>query len=97
MTAAEWLPSSVRAHGLERRLKAGEALFHARGRSSGFYEVVSGTIRLVRVDRSGREAILQVARAGDSLAEATLSSTCGYGRRRRDQAVQRQNRARLHL
>jgi CRP/FNR family transcriptional regulator, dissimilatory nitrate respiration regulator len=51
------------------------ALFHAGGKSSGFYEVVSGTIRLVRIDRSGREAILQVAHAGDNLAEASLFSS----------------------
>jgi CRP/FNR family transcriptional regulator, dissimilatory nitrate respiration regulator len=75
MTAADWLPASVRAHALERRLKAGETLFYAGRKSSGFYEVVSGTIRLVRVDRSGREAILQVARAGESLAEASLFSS----------------------
>ncbi len=75
MTAADWLSPSVRAAALERRLKAGQALFYAGGKSSGFYEVVSGTVRLVRVDRSGREAILQLARAGDSLAEASLFSS----------------------
>lgn len=53
---------------------AGEALFHAGSRTVGLYEVRAGTVRLVRVDRGGREALLQVASAGDILAEASLFS-----------------------
>ncbi len=34
-----------------------------------------GKVRLVRVDRSGREAVLQAASAGDTLAEASLFSS----------------------
>ena len=41
----------------------------------GFYEVVSGTVRLIRVDRSGREAVLQTASAGETVAEASLFSS----------------------
>jgi CRP-like cAMP-binding protein len=74
MTATDWLSSSIRAAAIERRLKPGQTLFHAGSKSNGFYEVVSGTVRLVRVDRSGREAVLQIASAGDSLAEASLFS-----------------------
>jgi CRP-like cAMP-binding protein len=72
--AADWLSSAVRAAAIERRLKPGQALFHAGGKSGGFYEVVSGTVRMVRADRSGREAVLQVAGAGETLAEASLFS-----------------------
>lgn len=75
MTATDWLSSSVRAAAIERRLKPGQALFHAGSKSNGLYEVVSGMVRLVRVDPSGREAVLQVASAGDSLAEASLFSS----------------------
>jgi CRP/FNR family transcriptional regulator, dissimilatory nitrate respiration regulator len=74
MSASDWLSSSVRAAATERRLKLGQVLFHAGTKSTGFYEVVSGTVRLVRIDPSGREAVLQVAAAGDSLAEASLFS-----------------------
>jgi CRP-like cAMP-binding protein len=74
MTARDWLAASVRAAATERRLAAGQTLFRAGGKSAGFYEVVSGTVRLLRADRSGREAVLQVACAGDSLAEASLFS-----------------------
>lgn len=72
--AADWLSSAVRAAAVERRLEPGQALFHTGGKTSGFYEVVSGTVRLVRVDRDGREAVLQAAGAGETLAEASLFS-----------------------
>jgi CRP-like cAMP-binding protein len=39
------------------------------------YEVLKGKVRLVRVDRNGREAVLQAASAGDTLAEASLFSS----------------------
>jgi CRP-like cAMP-binding protein len=74
MATTDWLPSSIRAAAIERRLKPGQTLFHAGSKSAGFYEVVSGTVRLVRVDRSGREAILQAAGAGETVAEASLFS-----------------------
>jgi CRP-like cAMP-binding protein len=73
MTAA-WLSSNVRAAAIERRLAAGQALFRAGSRSNGFFEVIGGTVRLIRIDRNGREAVLQTACAGDTLAEASLFS-----------------------
>jgi CRP-like cAMP-binding protein len=39
------------------------------------YEVVSGVVRLLRVDRSGREVVLHRATAGETFAEASLYST----------------------
>ena len=69
-----WLSTAVRRAATERALKAGQYLFLAGDRTAGLYEVVEGKVRLVRVDRSGREAILQAARAGDTLAEASLFS-----------------------
>jgi CRP-like cAMP-binding protein len=74
MSAAEWISPAVRAAARERQLAPGQALFLSGSRSAGFYEVVSGKVRLIRVDRSGREAILQTASAGDTLAEASLFS-----------------------
>lgn len=62
----------VRVAGIERTLKGGQILFRAGDRSTGFYEVVTGSMRLVRVDRAGREAVLHIARAGQTLAEASL-------------------------
>jgi CRP-like cAMP-binding protein len=74
MSAADWLSSTVRAAAVERRLAAGQTLFRAGSRSTGFFDVIGGTVRLIRVDRNGREAVLQTASAGDTLAEASLFS-----------------------
>jgi CRP-like cAMP-binding protein len=74
MTTTDWLSASIRAATTERRLKPGQVLFHAGSKATGFYEVISGAVRLARVDPSGREAVLQLAVAGDSLAEASLFS-----------------------
>jgi CRP/FNR family transcriptional regulator, dissimilatory nitrate respiration regulator len=74
MPITDWLPSAVRAQARERRLKAGEALFKLGDKSAGLVEVVSGRVRLARVDRSGREIVLFVAAPGDTIAEASLFS-----------------------
>lgn len=74
MAATDWLSEAFRAAGIERTLAAGEALFHLGSRTVGLYEIVRGKIRLARIDRSGREAILYTASAGDTIAEASLFS-----------------------
>ena len=68
------MPAAVRAVAFERKLKAGEALFRLGDKATGFYEVVSGRVRLVRVDRVGRETVLHVAGPAETLAEASLFS-----------------------
>lgn len=68
------MPAAVRAVAFERKLKAGEALFRLGDKAAGFYEVVSGRVRLVRVDRVGRETVLHVAGPAETLAEASLFS-----------------------
>jgi CRP-like cAMP-binding protein len=74
VTDRDWLPPAVRSAVVERKLKAGQSVFRRGDRSTGLYEVVAGKVRLVRVDRSGREAILHVAAQGDTVAEASLFS-----------------------
>jgi CRP-like cAMP-binding protein len=74
MAQQDWLSPAICKRSLERTLKPGEVLFRSGSRSVGFYEVVSGTVRLIRVDRSGREAVLQTACAGETIAEASLFS-----------------------
>ena len=68
------MPAAVRAVAFERKLKAGEALFRLGDKATGFYEVVSGRVRLVRVDRVGRETVLHIAGPAETLAEASLFS-----------------------
>jgi CRP/FNR family transcriptional regulator, dissimilatory nitrate respiration regulator len=77
VTATDWLSAAVRAAAIDRSLKVGETLFRTGQRTVGLYEVTRGNVRLVRVDRSGREAVLQTASEGETLAEASLFSS-GY-------------------
>ena len=72
MTERDWLTAAVRDAGIERKLKAGQSLFLQGSRTVGLYEVISGKLRLVRVDRSGREALLHSAATGETIAEASL-------------------------
>jgi CRP-like cAMP-binding protein len=74
MPEADWLSPQLRAAGRERALKRGELLFRAGQRTVGLYLVASGRVRLVRTDRSGREVVLHNARAGETIAEASLFS-----------------------
>jgi CRP-like cAMP-binding protein len=70
----DWMPAGVRAVAKDRKLKAGEVLFRLGDKTMGLCEVIAGRVRLARVDRSGHEVVLHVARAGETLAEASLFS-----------------------
>ena len=75
MGAPDWLTPTICASAVERTLKAGQTLFRIGARTTGLYQIVKGKVRLARVDRSGREAVLQVAASGDTFAEASLFSS----------------------
>jgi CRP-like cAMP-binding protein len=66
--APDWLTPTICASAVERTLKAGQTLFRIGARTTGLYQIVKGKVRLARVDRSGREAVLQVAASGDAFA-----------------------------
>jgi CRP-like cAMP-binding protein len=72
MAVRDSLPAVVRAAAFDRKLKSGEALFRMGDKTSGLFEVIDGRVRLSRVDSSGREVILYVARPGETIAEASL-------------------------
>jgi CRP/FNR family transcriptional regulator, dissimilatory nitrate respiration regulator len=74
VTEIDWLSAAVRGAAKERTLKAGQTLFRRGNRTSGLYEIVEGEVRLVRVNRAGREAVLHRAMAGETMAEASLFS-----------------------
>lgn len=74
MPVKDWLPASVRAAAIDRRIEAGEPLFRLGDKTTGLCEVLSGRVRLARVDRSGREIVLYVAGPGETIAEASLFS-----------------------
>lgn len=75
MAGKDWLPEAVYAVSVERMLGVGQSLFRRGDRTVGLYEIVSGTMRLVRVDAAGREVILYAARPGDTIGEASLFSS----------------------
>lgn len=61
-----------------RTLPKGSYLFHEGDRSEGFYVVQKGAINVHRVSPAGREQVIYVFRAGESLAEASLAGERGY-------------------
>jgi len=75
VSTPDWLTPTICASAVERTLKAGQTLFRTGARTVGLYQIVKGKMRLARVDRSGREAVLQVAASGDTFAEASLFSS----------------------
>ena len=74
MPVKDWLPAAVRDEAIDRKLKSGEALFRLGNKATGLYEVISGRVRLARVDRSGHEIVLHIAGPGEALAEVSLFS-----------------------
>ena len=75
MAVREWLPAAALSAAIDHRLKAGEPLFRLGDKTVGLCEVITGRVRLARVDRSGREIVLHVAGPGETLAEASLFSS----------------------
>ncbi|HEY2758303.1 MAG TPA: Crp/Fnr family transcriptional regulator [Pseudolabrys sp.] len=74
MPDQSWLTAAIRAAAIERTLAAGEALFRLGDKTAGLCEIVSGRVRLARVDRDGHEIVLHVAGPGETIAEASLFS-----------------------
>lgn len=58
----------------ERKLAAGQWLFHQGDKVEALFLVLSGEIRLIRYQTDGTSLILQRAKAGSILAEASLYS-----------------------
>jgi CRP/FNR family transcriptional regulator, dissimilatory nitrate respiration regulator len=75
MPVEDWLPAAARAAAIDHRLKAGQPLFRLGDKTAGLCEVITGRVRLARVDPSGREIVLHVAGPGETLAEASLFSS----------------------
>lgn len=57
-----------------RHLAGGAVLFQRNDRVDRIFRVISGEVRLVRWQKDGTTAVLQRARPGDLLAEASLLS-----------------------
>ncbi|MGA1238908.1 MAG: Crp/Fnr family transcriptional regulator [Limisphaerales bacterium] len=61
-----------------RNLQPDEYLFHEGDPSSGFFIIQTGSVNVHRVNRAGKEQVIHLFRAGDSLAEGTLATGQGY-------------------
>jgi CRP-like cAMP-binding protein len=72
MTTGRGLPERARAAGVERTLKAGQALFRMGDVPAVLFEVIKGKVRLVRTDAAGRETVLYTAGPGQVVSEASL-------------------------
>jgi len=72
MAGPNGLFADLRSRANERTLKPGQTLFRTGQRTIGLYEILSGRVRLARIDRTGRETVLFTAGSGDMIAEASL-------------------------
>jgi CRP/FNR family transcriptional regulator, dissimilatory nitrate respiration regulator len=61
-----------------KSLDKGQYLFRQSENAHGFFIVQNGAINVHRVNSSGREQVLHVFRAGESLAEDTVATESGY-------------------
>lgn len=60
------------------KLAKDDYLFHEGELSRGFYLMSGGAINVHRVNAAGKEQVIHIFRAGESFAEAALSSPTGY-------------------
>lgn len=74
MPVQDWFPDPVMSAAIDHTFKAGQSLFRVGGKTFGICEVISGRIRLARIDRAGRETVLHSAGRGELVAEASLFS-----------------------
>lgn len=70
----EWFPEALRSASKVLAVGPGGAVFTRGDPTVGFYEVLSGRVRLARPTVTGQHVTLYVARDGDFLAEASLFS-----------------------
>lgn len=61
-----------------KSLERGDYLFRESESTQGFYIVQKGAINVHRVTPTGKEQVIQIFRAGQSFAEATLATSAGY-------------------
>ena len=61
-----------------KKLSKGDHLFREGDPAEGFYIMQTGAINVHRVGTNGRIQVIQVFRAGDSFAEAALTTKQGY-------------------
>lgn len=86
--AQEWLKVLAGVRATRRALRPGEALFHAGDRADAIFEIVSGSVRLVRHSGDGGTVTLHRAQRGSLFAEAALFSEAYHCDAVADEAAQ---------
>jgi len=74
-TSTGWLGLLPRGFGTPRRFGKGARIFQRGDVVRGVFLILEGEVRLCRFGPRGEEVVLQRARAGELLAEASLDST----------------------
>ena len=69
---------AIAAFSLVRAVPKDGYLFREGDRAEGFYVVQRGALNVHRVSAVGKEQVIHVFRAGESMAEAALASETGY-------------------
>ena len=69
---------TIAAFSLVRAVPKDGYLFREGDASEGFYVVQKGALNVHRVSGAGKEQVIYVFRAGESMAEASLASATGY-------------------
>jgi CRP-like cAMP-binding protein len=69
---------SVASITVMKHLERGDYLFRQGDQAHGFYIIQKGSVNVHRVNAAGKEQVIHVFRAGESLAEATLAMDTGY-------------------
>lgn len=70
--------AAIAAFSVTKSLNRDEYLFRQGADSEGFYVVQRGAINVHRVNPAGKEQVIHVFRAGESLAEGALATPSGY-------------------
>jgi CRP/FNR family transcriptional regulator len=70
--------TAIATFSVPQKLAKGDYLFHEGEAARGCYVVQSGALNVHRVSAAGKEQVIHVFRAGESLAEAALASPTGY-------------------
>ncbi len=70
--------AAVAALTIPKLLDKGEYLFREGEPAHGFYVVQRGAVSVHRLGPGGREQVIHIFRAGESFAEAALTSETGY-------------------
>lgn len=70
--------TAIASFAVTLQLAKDDYLFHEGEPSRGCYIVQSGALNVHRVNAAGKEQVIHVFRAGESMAEASLASPTGY-------------------